>query len=79
MTDENQIPKTRLRISQEMIAIITVGIVLAGLMLFTTAQIVEEGRASRAAWQAERRQLQDEAPAESKRLRDEARSDREVF
>ena len=68
MTDENERTKGRLRISQETIAIVTVGVALAGLILVTTGDLREEARADRAAWQAESRQL-----------RDEARADREAF
>ena len=64
MTDENQRTKGRLRISQEMIAIVTVGVALAGLNLVTTGDL---------------RDLRNEWQAESRQLRDEARSDREAF
>ena len=90
MTDKNQSTKGRLRISQEMIAIITVGVALATQQLLITANIVEEGRAARAAWEAESQQRRNDWEAESqqrrneweaqsRQLRDEARSDREAF
>lgn len=59
---------TRFRLSQETIAIVTVGIALAGLNLATVGDLRDEARADRAAWQTESRQL-----------RDEARADREDF
>ena len=64
MTDENQRTKGRLRISQETIAIVTVGVELAGLNLVTTGDL---------------RDLRNEWQAESRQLREEARSDREAF
>lgn len=79
MTDENQRTKSALRISQEMIAIVTVGVALAALMLVTTANMVEEGRAARAAWQAESQQQRNEWERERRQLRDETRSAREAF
>ena len=68
MTDENPRSTGRLRISQETIAIVTVGVALAGLILITTGDLRNEAREDRNAWQAESRQL-----------RDEARADREAF
>ena len=70
MTTENDTERkgVRFRLSQETIAIITVGIALAGLNLATVGDLRNEARADRAAWQAESRQL-----------RDEARADRENF
>ena len=64
MTDENQRTKGRLRISQETIAIVTVGVALAGLNLVTTGDL---------------RDLRNEWQAESRQLRNEARADREAF
>ena len=89
MTDEHQRTK-RLRISQETIAIVTVGVALAGLILVTTGDLRDEGRASRVAWQAESQQLRNEWQAESqqlrnewqeesRQLRDEARADRTAW
>ena len=63
MTDENQRTR-RPRLSQEMIAIVTVGVALAGLNLVTTSDL---------------RDLRNEWQAESRQLRDEARADREAF
>ena len=70
MTSENDTERkgARFRLSQETIAIVTVGIALAGLNLATVDDLREEARADRAAWQTESRQL-----------RDEARADREDF
>ena len=85
MTDESQRTR-RPRLSQETIAIVTVGVALAGLILVTTGDLRDESRASRVAWQAESRQLRDEAradraawQAESQKLRDEARADRTAW
>ena len=64
MTGESQHTKGRLRISQETIAIVTVGIALAKLNLVTTGDL---------------RDLRNEWQAESRQLRNEARSDREAF
>ena len=75
MTDENQ-RTTRPRISQETIAIVTVGVALAGLILVTTGDLRDEARANRVAWQAESQQLRNEWQEESRQLRDEARADR---
>ena len=64
-----------LKLSQETVAIVTVGLTLAtlvltlaGFVISSTSDIRAEARADRAAWQAE-----------SARLRDEARADREAF
>ena len=73
MTGENQRTKGRLRISQETIAIVTVGVALAGLNLVTTGDL----RDLRNEWQAESRQLRNEARADREELSNEARSDRE--
>ena len=62
-----------MRISQETIAIVTVGVALAGLNLVTTADL----RDLRTEWQAESRQLRNEARASREELRNEARADRE--
>ena len=74
----NKRPSTQFRLSQETIAIVTVGIALAGLNLATVGDLRDEARADRAAWQAESRQLRDEAradraawQAENQRRRDE--------
>ena len=91
MTIEREHTKmARFRLSQETIAIITVGIALAGLNVATVGDLREEARADRAAWQAESqqlraawqtesRQLRDEARAEREEIRNEARADREDF
>ena len=83
-------PRRRLTLSQETIAIVTVGLALATLNWTTTGQTRAEAQAARAAWQAETRQmraawqaesqqLRVEWQAESRQLRDEARADREAF
>ena len=70
---------TRFRLSQEMIAIVTVGLALAALRLVTVADLREEGQADRAAWQAERQRHHAAWQAESRQYRDEVRSSREAF
>ena len=80
VTDENPGSRGRFRLSQEMIAIIVVGIVLAAQMLLTTRSMVGgEARADRAAWQTESQKQRDAWEAESQRYRDEARASREAF
>ena len=78
MTDENPRSTGRLRISQETIAIVTVGAALAGLILITTGDLRNEAREDRSAWQAQSQQMRNEWQAESRQLRDEARADREA-
>ena len=63
--------RTGFRLSQESVVVITAAVALAGLMvalgglmLTITADIREEGRADRAAWQAESRHLREQARAE---------------
>lgn len=63
MTTETGRTTMRFRLSQEMIAIVTVGLALAGLILVTVDDIRDEGQAERAAWQAERQQYRDTARA----------------
>ena len=63
MTTETERTMTRFRLSQEMIAIVTVGLALAGLVLVTVGDIREEGQTERAAWQAESQQYRDGAQA----------------
>ncbi len=53
------------KLTQETIAIGTVGLTLAGFVISSTNDIRDEARADRAAWQAE--------------ARSEARADREAF
>ena len=81
------------KLTQETIAIGTVGLALAtlvltlaGFVISSTNDIRDEARADRAAWQAEAQSLRDEArvdreaaQAEAQSLRDEARADREAF
>lgn len=75
MNTENERSRARLRLTQETIAIVTVGLALAGLIATSVgdlrqdvSDLREEARADRAAWQAESRQL-----------REEARADRDAF
>ena len=86
MTTETGRTTTRYPLSQEMIAIVIVGLALAGLILVTVGDIREEGQADRAAWQAESQQLRAAAQpnraewqAESRQYREEARTSREAF
>ena len=58
----------RVRISQETIAIVTVGVALAGLNLVTTGDL----RDLRNEWQAESRQLRNEARSDREELSNEA-------
>ena len=74
MTDESQRTR-RPRLSQETIAIVTVGVALAGLNLVTTSDL----RDLRNEWQAESQQLRNEWQEESRQLRDEARADRTAW
>ena len=78
MTDESPRSTGRLRISQETIAIVTVGAALAGLILITTGDLRNEAREDRSAWQAQSQQMRNEWQAESRQLRDEARAHREA-
>ena len=81
-TTMNNEPRHRFRFSQETIAIATVGVALATLMLTMRADIAvlrEAARADREAWQADARQLRDEARADREAWRAEARADREKF
>ena len=64
MTDKKQRTKERIRFSQETIAIVSVGVALAGLHLVTTGEL---------------RDLRNEWEEESRQLRSEARVDRESF
>ena len=81
------------KLTQEIIAIGTVGLtlatlvlILAGFVISSTNDIRDEARADRAAWQAEAQSLRAEAradreaaQAEAQSLRDEARADRKAF
>ena len=79
MTNETEHTTTRFRLSQETIAIVTVGIALAGLNLASVGDLRDEARADRAAWQAESRQLRDEARADREDFQRQIRADREDF
>ena len=88
MTDrDTERPGPWFRLTQETIAIITVGLALAGLNLATVADLREEARtdrgqaqaqaqADRDAWQAESRQLRAQSQAEQAQLRAEAQAER---
>ena len=74
------------RLSQETIAIVTVGLALAGLDITSDNGIREEIRAVRAEIQsvraegrADRQALRDEARADREAIRAEARADREAI
>ena len=74
------------KLNQETIAIVTVGLALAGLDITSDNSIREEiravraeARADREAWQAEAQSLRAEARAEREALRTEARAEREAF
>ena len=74
------------KLTQETIAIGTVGLTLAtlvltlaGFVISSTNDIRDEARADRAAWQAEAQNLRAAWQAEAQNLRDEARADREAF
>ena len=74
------------KLSQETIAIVTVGLALAGLILTTTSGIRDEARADREAFRSEMQAMRAEARAdrealrsEMQALRDEARADREAI
>ena len=56
------------KLTRETVAIVTVGLTLAGFVISSTNDICDEARAGRAAWQAE-----------AQSLRAEARADREAF
>ena len=79
---ESPSPTRRSRFSQETVAIVAVGVTLAGLILVTNSDLRDEAAAMRAqaqadrdAWQAESRQLRDEAAAD----RAQNAADREHF
>ena len=74
------------KLTQETVAIVTVGLTLAALVLTlagfvisSTNDIRSEARADRAAWQAEAQSLRAEAHADREALHAEARADREAF
>ena len=80
------------KLTQETIAIVSVGAALlavnagiAALVLTLNSDIREDGRADRAAWQAESQRMRDEAradreawQAETRALREDAGTDREA-
>ena len=63
------------KLSQETIAVVSVGLALAGLILTTTSGIRDEARADREAFRSEMQALRAEARAD----RAEARADREAL
>ena len=68
--------RTGFRLSQESVVVITAAVALAGLMLTITAKIREEGRADRAAWQAESRHLREQASAERAAMAERSQAER---
>ena len=66
--ETTSVKQTRFSLSQETIAIVTVGVALAGFNFANFSDIRAEMRADRA-----------EARAEHETMRDEARADREAF
>ena len=89
ISPETQRPDARMRLSQETIAIISVGVALAGLILTNLASLAtlrndisdlrQEARLDRTTWQTESRHLREEALAQTNQLREEARADRDAF
>ena len=72
----------RFSLSQETIAIVTVGVALAGLILMNHGQIRAEREAMRAEARADRAEVRAdraEARAEREAMRAEARADRQAF
>ena len=81
------------RLSQETIAVVTVGLAILGSNVYTATRLDDridreraEARADREAWQAESARLRDEDRAdreawrkERDRIQDEARADREAW
>ena len=78
------------KLSQETIAIVTVGLTLLGSSLYATARIEDrirdeiqavrvEIQSVRAESSADRRTLREEACADREAIREEARADREAF
>ena len=74
--DTHPARRTGFRLSQESVVVITAAVALAGLMLTITADIREEGRADRAAWQAESRHLRDQASAERAAMSERSQAER---
>ena len=85
----NDATKTRIRISQETIAIVTVGLALAALVVTSTGRVSDrldhnvaelraEARADRAEARAQREAIRAEARAQREAIRAEARADREA-
>ena len=67
------------KLNQETIAIVTVGLALAGLDITSDNSIRDEIRAVRAEGRADRQTLRDEARADRDAIRTEARADREAI
>ena len=74
------------KLTQETIAIVTVGLALAGLILTTTSGIRDEARADREAFRSEMQAMRADARADRaesqaarEAIRAEARADREAF
>ena len=66
-------------LSQETIAIVTVGVALAGLILMETGEIRAEARADRARTDAAMRAMRAEGQADRAEMRAEWRASREAF
>ena len=81
MAAENDIERrtSRFRLSQETVAIVSVGVALAGLILASVGDFREEARADRTAWQAESRQIRDEARAADAADRENFQRQMETF
>ena len=71
--------RTRFSLSQETIAIVTVGVALAGLILMETGEIRAEARADRARTDAATRAMRAEGQADRAEMRAEWRASREAF
>ena len=78
-TERDAARPARLRLSQETIAIVTVDVALAGLILVAVGNLRDEARADRAAAQAAAQTDRAAWQAETRQLRDEARADRKHF
>ena len=79
-------PNARMRLSQETIAIIAVGVALAGLILTSLATLRDdisdlrhEARLDRTTWQTESQHLREETLTQINQLREEVRADRDAF
>ena len=76
----------RFRLSQEIVAVVIMALVVGGLQWWLVHDMVEEGRAARAAWAAESRQREEQArtrraawEADARERHDRARAEHEDF